>query len=233
MLFRVLIADSDSEFAQLLHEAFSLKGYVCTVVGDGKTAIDCLNKEDYSLCVLDLDLPEKDGLEVVEFIKTENLLTSFLFCSFRGDKKYRLHGLRLGAEDYLIKPIELEELLIKVDRIKFRRENILLKKMKKEFSFGNFKFDYDTKQLKYYNSISQEIEVQNLTTKDNELLGILAENMNIVVTRENILHTIWKEDDYLNARSLDVYITRLRRYLSKDESVKIITQHGVGFRLSC
>ncbi len=232
MLFRVLIADSDSEFAQLLHEAFSLKGYVCTVVGDGKTAIDCLNKGDYSLCVLDLDLPEKDGLEVVEFIKSENLSTSFLFCSFRGDKKYRLHGLRLGAEDYLIKPIELEELLIKVDRVKFRRENIPLKKMKKEFSFGNFKFDYDTKQLKYYNSISQEIEVQNLTTKDNELLRILAENMNIVVTRENILHTIWKEDDYLNARSLDVYITRLRRYLSKDESVKIITQHGVGFRLS-
>lgn len=231
MLFKVLLADNDSNFAQLLYEIFSAKGYICTIVRNGNEAIDCLRREAISLCVLDLELPEKDGLEVAEFIKKEGLDVPFIFCSQRGDKKYRLQGLRLGAEDYLVKPIELEELLIKVDRVKFRKENTIPKKVQSEFSFGNFKLNHDSKQLKFYNHISHEIEVQNLTTKENELLKLFVENMNFLITREDILRTVWSGDDYFNARSLDVYITRLRKYLRKDESVTIINHHGVGFCL--
>jgi DNA-binding response OmpR family regulator len=231
-LFKILLADTDSEYANMMRECFTKVGYSCTIVENGLEAIRLLKRESFSLCVLDVSLPDRDGFEVASYIGSVELNIPFIFCSIKNERKYRLHALRLGAEDYLIKPIDTEELLLKINNI---RKRLYLREFEKKlisYSFGNFYFDFSGRYLTYINPENQEeTQTIKLTTKEGELLRVFCEHKNAIVTREEILRTVWKNDDYFNARSMDVYITRLRRYLQLDGSVSLLNQHGIGFKL--
>lgn len=230
--FKILLAEDDAEFAKLMCDYFTQEAYVCKVVENGEKAIEALQQESFSLCILDVSMPERDGFEVASYIVNENLDLPFIFCSQRSERKYRLHGLRLGAEDYLAKPIDMEELLLKVGHIKKRVCPKSSDRKISSYSFGNFYFDYGGQILRHIDPENGEINTRKLTTKERELLRIFCEKKNEIVTREEILRSVWKNDDYFNARSMDVYITRLRKYLQIDSSVSLVNQHGVGFRLS-
>ncbi len=230
--FKILLADNDAQFTNMMSECLSQEGYVCDIAENGVEAVRRLKEKNYSLCILDVSIPKKDGFEVASYIESVELNIPFIFCTAREERKYRLHGLRLGAEDYLVKPIDTEALLLKIRNIKKRLSIQNLTKKLITYSFGNFYFDFSGRYLTYINPENQEeTQTIKLTTKEGELLRVFCEHKNAIVTREEILRTVWKNDDYFNARSMDVYITRLRRYLQLDGSVSLLNQHGIGFKL--
>ena len=222
--YQLLIAEDDINLGQILKEYLELKGYNTTLTRDGQEAVDSFKRNHYDLCILDVMMPRKDGFAVGKEIRLINPGTPFIFLTARSQQEDTLKGLQLGADDYIKKPFSMEELTLRLQAILRRADTGEPKQ--EQFKLGNYSFDYTRQQLKYANE-----EVRKLTSKEAELLLLLCQTMNKTLNRSAALKIIWGDDSYFNARSMDVYITKLRKHLKADESVNIITVHGQGFRL--
>lgn len=223
MPYKLLIAEDDRNLGAILKEYLELKGYEPVLARDGEEAIQRFQQEKFDLCLLDVMMPRKDGFAVGEEIRRMSPAVPFIFLTARSQQEDTLKGLRLGADDYIKKPFSMEELDLRLQAILKRTENAAANKQ--IYELGKLKFNYPHQELE------ADGERQKLTSKESELLLLLAQNLNKTLDRSAALKIIWGDDSYFNARSMDVYITKLRKHLAKDEKLKIVTIHGQGFRL--
>lgn len=221
---KVLLCEDDENLGMLLREYLQAKGFYADLMPDGEAGLKAFTKEKYDICVLDVMMPKKDGFALAQDIRALNADMPIVFLTAKTMKEDILEGFKLGADDYLAKPFSMEELLFRMEAILRRVKG----KKAKDVSIYNIgKFVFDT-QKQVLSSDSQDIK---LTTKESELLTLLAANTNNILERNYALKTIWIDDNYFNARSMDVYITKLRKHLKDDSSVGIINIHGKGYKL--
>ncbi|MCL2596889.1 MAG: response regulator transcription factor [Paludibacter sp.] len=221
---KILLCEDDENLGMLLREYLNTKGYYVALQPDGEAGFKTFQSEKFDLCVLDVMMPKKDGFTLAVDIRATHSEVPIIFLTAKSMKEDILQGFKIGADDYLSKPFSMEELLYRIESI-LRR--ITGKKTKEIVSYqlGEFLFDTQKQVLVRGN------EVSKLTTKESELLSLLASNTNEILERNYALKTIWVDDNYFNARSMDVYITKLRKLLAADPNVAIINIHGKGYKL--
>jgi len=221
---RILITEDDVNLGMVLSSYLTLKGYVTTLSGNGDDAIKEFARGEYDLCLVDIMMPVRDGYSLVEHIRKVNTEIPIIFMSAKSMQEDVLKGFSLLADDYIIKPFSMEELLMRIKAILRRTEGD--NKEQETFQIGEYVFDSNIQQL-----IFQD-EATKLTSKESAVLCVLCEKMGKTVNRTYILNRVWDKSDYYNARSMDVYITKLRRYLKKDPNINLLNIHGVGFKLA-
>ena len=224
---KILIVEDDSNFGNILKEYLSLNDYNITLAKNGIEGFEKFKKEEYDLCILDVMMPYKDGFTLAKEIREVNEIVPIFFLSAKHLKEDVLKGFKLGADDYLTKPFDSEVLLAKIKAILNRSKapNSLANDAF-EFAFSDFFFNSKLRFLKYKNE-----EPVKLSPKENQLLRLLVIHLNDLLPRELALNKIWRDDNYFTSRSMDVYIAKLRKYLSVDDKVQILNIHGEGFRL--
>jgi two-component system, OmpR family, response regulator len=222
---RLLLAEDDPNLGHLLQEYLQAKGYDTVLATNGKEGFEQFRKSSFDLCLLDVMMPVKDGYTLAKEIRTVNKDVPIVFLTAKSMKEDTIEGFNAGADDYITKPFSMEELLLRLKAILRRTKGGALNMEQTEFTVGDYKFDY-TRQMLEYGDKSQK-----LTSKEADLLRLLALHKNDVLDRSFALNTIWGDDSYFNSRSMDVYIAKLRKYLKNDPSVEIMNIHGRGFRL--
>jgi DNA-binding response OmpR family regulator len=223
----ILLAEDDTNLGQLLKSYLSAKEYDTILAIDGAEAMKIFKKEKFSLCLLDVMMPEMDGFTLAREIRTIDPHIPIIFLTAKNLKEDVIEGFKTGADDYLTKPFSMEELIYRIEAILRRSTKRAADVPAAEYTIGKYNFDV-TRQLLTYRDQSRK-----LTTKESELLELLCRHRNEVLERNLALKSIWIDDNYFNARSMDVYITKLRKYLSKDENVEILNIHGKGYKLLC
>jgi len=224
---RILLVEDDPNFGNVLRDYLSLNDFDVTLAKDGLEGFVLFKNNDYDLCILDVMMPRKDGFSLAQDIRKKNTQIPIVFLSAKTMKEDVLRGYQVGADDYLTKPFDSEVLLYKIRAIFQRKENEIGKSEEVfEFNIGDFYLNSKLRQL-----IFKGGEPQKLSPKENKLLKMLAQHKNDLMPRELALTKIWRDDNYFTSRSMDVYIAKLRKYLSVDEKVEIVNIHGEGFRL--
>jgi DNA-binding response OmpR family regulator len=223
----ILLAEDDPNLGQLLKNYLSVKEYETVLVTDGAQALKLFRKDKFNLCLLDVMMPEMDGFTLAREIRAIDPNIPVIFLTAKNLKQDVIEGFKSGADDYLTKPFSMEELVYRIEAILRRSSRREEEAPRDQYTVGGFTFDV-TKQLLTFQGQSQK-----LTTKESELLELLCRNRNQILERNFALKSIWIDDNYFNARSMDVYITKLRKYLSKDRKVEILNIHGKGYKLLC
>ena len=221
---KILLCEDDENLGMLLREFLQAKGFNADLFPDGDRGFKAFLKGKYDLCVLDVMMPKKDGFTLAQEIRNVNSEVPIIFLTARALKDDVLEGFKIGADDYITKPFSMEELVFRIGAI-LRRVKGKKTRDRTLYRIGSFTFDTQ-KQI-----LSREGESVKLTTKESELLGLLCAHANEILQRDYALKTIWIDDNYFNARSMDVYITKLRKHLKADENVEIINIHGKGYKL--
>lgn len=221
---KILLCEDDENLGMLLSEYLQAKNYNVTLMPDGEAGYQAFTNDKFDLCVLDVMMPKKDGFTLAQDIRKINGLVPIIFLTAKQLKEDVLEGFKIGADDYITKPFSMEELLYRIEAI-MRRISGKKNKNGNEYRLGKMTFDTQ-KQL-----LTSDLKQVKLTTKESELLTLLAQNANNILERNYALKTIWVEDNYFNARSMDVYITKLRKLLKDDPDVEIINIHGKGYKL--
>ena len=221
---KILYVEDDEVLSFVTKDNLELSGYEIQHCINGKTALKSFRTEKFDLCILDVMLPEMDGFQVAKEIRKLNREVPILFLSAKSMKEDRLHGLRLGADDYITKPFSIEELLLKIE-VFIKRKYLSLPPNEDRSKIGEYEYDHRNLKLGY------KEDTRSLTQKEGDLLQLLVQNKNNILKRSEILEKLWGQDDYFLGRSMDVFISRLRKYLSGDPNIKIENIHGVGFRL--
>lgn len=221
---RILLCEDDENLGMLLREYLQAKGFAADLFPDGDQGYKAFIKGKYDLCVLDVMMPEKDGFQVAQEIRNVNSEVPIIFLSARTMKEDILSGFKIGADDYIPKPFSMEELVFRIEAI-LRRVRGKRDKNITMFQLGKFTFDTQKQTLIMGDKTTK------LTTKESELLTLLCNHANEILERNYALKTIWIDDNYFNARSMDVYITKLRKHLREDPSIEIINIHGKGYKL--
>ena len=222
----ILLCEDDENLGMLLREYVQAKGFSCDLYGDGEAGYKAFLKGRYDFCILDVMMPKKDGFTLASDIRSINQDIPIIFLTAKSLKEDVLEGFKIGGDDYITKPFSMEELLLRIEAI-LRRVKGNNGKDVSVYRFGSFVFDVKTQQL------SRGDEVIKLTTKENDLLRLLCSHANDILERNFALKTIWADDNYFNARSMDVYITKLRKHLKSDPTLEIINIHGRGYKLVC
>ena len=222
---KLLIVEDDPSLGQILNEFLQIKGYDTTLVTDGEQGLVTFNQHSFDMCLLDVMMPKKDGFTLAKQIRENDTLTPFIFITAKNMKEDTIAGLKAGADDYITKPFSMEELTLRIEAILRRTKGNSNVQDTSKFQFSDFHFDAETRIL---NKDQEDIQ---LTTKESELLRLLLINQNMVLSRSEALKKIWGDDSYFNARSMDVYVAKLRKLLKEDETVSILTIHGQGFKL--
>ena len=221
---KILLCEDDENLGMLLREYLQAKNFDTELCPDGEAGYNSFKKNRFDLCVFDVMMPKKDGFTLAREIREIDQEIPIIFLTAKVMKEDVLEGFKIGADDYLPKPFSMEELTMRIEAILKRVRG---KKIKEQavYKIGSFTFDTQ-KQI-----LSRGDEQKKLTTKESELLGLLCAYSNDVLQRDFALKTIWIDDNYFNARSMDVYITKLRKLLKADENVEIINIHGRGYKL--
>ena len=222
---KLLLAEDDENLGLLLREYLIAKGYDADLYPDGEIAYKGFMKEHYDICILDIMMPKKDGFTLAKDIRIVNAEIPILFLTAKNMKEDVLEGFKLGADDYITKPFSMEELILRIEAILRRTSHDNLALTQQVFTLGKFSFD----TLKQ--TLTEGETVVKLTTKESDLLKLLCQNANKILERNYALKSIWIDDNYFNARSMDVYITKLRKHLKSEETVEIINVHGKGYKL--
>lgn len=220
----VLLAEDDENLGTLLNTFLKNKGYQVDLARNGKIALEKFNKGNYDFLILDVMMPEIDGFTVAREIREIDKNIPILFLTAKSMKEDKLKGFEIGADDYLTKPFSMEELVARIEAI-LKRSGFEREIDSAQFNIGKFTFDSDKRLL------IKDGESQKLTTKENQLLKLLAKNKSEVLDRQAALRAIWGDDNYFNGRSMDVYIAKLRKMLKDDEAIEIMNIHGKGFKL--
>jgi DNA-binding response OmpR family regulator len=221
---KLLVVEDDPNLGQILSDYLRLKDYDPTLCIDGEAGLEAFKNSTYDLCLLDIMMPKKDGLTLAKEIRLLDKDTPIIFLTAKTLKEDTIEGFRAGADDYITKPFSMEELLLRIHAV-LRRSLKTEKQQKTIYTFGKSTFDYDKQALQ----IGED--TIKLTNKESQLLRLLCQNKNEKLDRSAALKMIWRDDSYFNARSMDVYIAKLRKYLKKDDSISIITMHGEGFKM--
>ena len=221
---KILLCEDDENLGMLLKEYLQVKNYDADLFPDGELGYKAFVKGKYDLCIFDVMMPKKDGFSLAQDIRVVDKKVPIIFLSAKTLKEDILEGFKIGADDYITKPFSMEELIFRIEAI-LRRINSAKEKNQTFFKLGEFTFDAQKKVLKIGDKETR------LTTKENELLHLLAQNGNNILERNYTLKTIWVDDNYFNARSMDVYITKLRKLLKDDPNVGILNVHGKGYKL--
>ena len=222
---KILLAEDDENLGALLREYLVAKGLKTDLYVNGLLALEGFKKGHYDICILDVMMPKMDGFTLAREIKKINGNIPFIFLTAKSLKDDVIEGFSVGADDYMTKPFSMEELLFRIKAILRRTSSNSASEKDDIFTIGEYEFDSQKQILKYGD------KEHKLTTKESELLKLLCNNMNNVLERNFALKTIWQEDSYFNARSMDVYITKLRKYLKDDTSIQILNIHGKGYKL--
>ncbi len=224
---KILLAEDDRNLGGILRTYLEAKGFSVRLCVNGQEAFDAFNKEPFDFCILDVMMPIKDGFTVASDIRQIDSRIPILFLTAKSQEEDKLKGFQSGGDDYLTKPFSMEELLARVEAI-MRRINVAggaSQSANGAFEIGKSKFDYN-RQILTING--KELK---LTSKETELLKLLCDHKNQTLDRSFALNRIWHNDSYFNARSMDVYIAKLRKYLKEDPSLELINVHGIGFKL--
>lgn len=222
---KILLAEDDTNLGMLLKEYLRAKGFDATLCEDGEVAYDTFLDQSFDICILDVIMPKKDGFTLAKDIRLVNHNIPIIFLTAKNTKEDIIEGFKVGADDYMTKPFSMEELLLRIEAILRRTKGFEQKEQQDIFKLGSLVFDSRKQAL-----IDGDDE-RRLTTKESELLKLLCLNVNKVLERNYALRNIWADDNYFNARSMDVYITKLRKHLRKEPSVEIINVHGKGYKL--
>ena len=221
---KIMLCEDDENLGMLLREYLQAKGFSAELYPDGEAGYRAFMKQKYDICILDVMMPKKDGFTLAQEIRQANADVPIIFLTAKQLKEDILEGFKIGADDYITKPFSTEELVFRVEAI-LRRVRGKKNKESSVYRVGNFTFDTQ-KQL-----LTIGDKQTKLTTKENELLALLCSHANEILQRDFALKTIWIDDNYFNARSMDVYITKLRKHLKDDPQIEIINIHGKGYKL--
>jgi DNA-binding response OmpR family regulator len=224
---RILLAEDDRNLGTLLRNYLAAKNYETTLFSTGRQALEAYSPGLFDLCILDIMMPEMDGISVAKTIRKADPAIPVIFLTAKNLEEDIIEGFKSGADDYITKPFSMEELLYRIEAIFRRTAGTVAAKEEEICQIGEYVFD-NKRQI-----LTIGDDQINLTTKESELLELLFKHKNEMLERNYALKSIWIDDNYFNARSMDVYITRLRKYLKKDPAVRILNIHGKGYRLIC
>jgi two-component system, OmpR family, response regulator len=222
---QILLCEDDTNLGMVLKNYLELNDYDVTLERDGKLGLAAFQRQKFDLCLLDVMMPNMDGFTLAEEIRDVNPDVPLFFLSAKTMKDDIIQGYKLGADDYITKPFDSEVLLHKIKAILKRNEELHREEVNAEYDLGKYHFNPRLREL------TIEGKTQTLSPKENELLKMLAEYKNDLLSREIALKKIWGSDTYFNGRSMDVYIAKLRKYLKEDPALEIVNIHGNGFRL--
>ncbi|MCG6186068.1 response regulator transcription factor [Maribellus maritimus] len=227
-VYTILLVEDDDALRFIVKDNLEQNNYNVLVAEDGEKAIQLFSKNNFDLIILDVMLPKVDGFQVAKKIREQNEHVPIIFLTARSMTEDKIAGLTIGGDDYIPKPFSMEELLLKIKIFLKRSQTVPIGEefQTKNIKIGNFIFQPD--EL----SLSINGDVRSLTLKEAELVKYFAENANKVLGRNDILENVWGSNDYFLGRSLDVFISRLRKYFKADPSIKITNLHGIGFRFS-
>lgn len=220
----ILLAEDDVNLGHLLQTFLKSKGYNVSLAQNGKIAFEKFNSGSFQFCILDVMMPEMDGITLAKEIREIDKKVPILFLTAKSMKEDKLEGFSAGADDYLTKPFAMEELLARITAI-LRRTEDTKPSNDDSYQVGTIKYEPEVRLLHL------KEEVKKLTTKENQLLHLLVKNKNEILDRQATLRAIWGDDNYFNGRSMDVYIAKLRKLLKEDQSIEILNVHGKGFKL--
>ena len=226
---KILIVEDDPNFGSILRDYLNLNDYKVTLAKNGIEGLEKFKSNKFDLCILDIMMPYKDGFTLAKEIREKNENIPIFFLTARSLKEDVLKGFKIGADDYLTKPFDSEVLLAKIKNILNRKtytNSMNENSLKFEYKFGEFNFNSKIRELKYKSNSPIK-----LSPKENKLLELLVLNINDLLPRDMALNKIWRDETYFTSRSMDVYIAKLRKYLSLDSNIEIINIHGEGFRL--
>lgn len=224
---RVLVVEDDKNLGIILSEYLIAKNYETSLAEDGEQGYELFSSGEFDLCILDVMMPKKDGFTLAKEIRLTDKNIPIIFLTAKSMKEDTIEGFNVGGDDYITKPFSMEELLVRIQAILRRTAKGQGSEETVIFKIGQFSFDA-RKQV-----LNSDQSNHKLTSKENELLRLLVLNKNETLERTEALKLIWKDDSYFNSRSMDVYITKLRKYLKEDSSIEIVNVHGQGFRLQC
>ena len=223
---KILVIEDDPNLGYILQESLELQGFEVVRCEDGESGHSAFLNEKFDLCLIDVMLPKKDGFTLAREIREIDQNIPIIFLTAKSLKEDRIEGFKIGGDDYITKPFSMEELILRIQAIIKRSKNSQSANQKqKSFVIGNYVFEYDQQTLLF------QQKQQKLTHKESELLRLLCLNLNQILDREIALKQIWGDDSFFTARSMDVYITKLRKYLSDDNRIEIMNVHGKGFKL--
>jgi len=223
--FKILYTEDDETLAFLTKDNLEQNNYHVVHCCDGQSGLQNFKKEKFDICIFDIMMPKMDGFDLATEVRKLNTDIPIIFLSAKTLKEDRIKGLRLGADDYLVKPFSIEELLLKIE-IFLKRSQKNVPSEKSVYEIGKYKFD--TNNFILFN----DAEKISLTQREAELLKLFLDNKNLVLKREQILTALWGTDDYFMGRSLDVFISRLRKILTNEKGISIENLHGIGFRFA-
>lgn len=225
---KILLVEDDPNFGKILKDYLTINNYEISLAVNGIEGFEKFNKSEFDLCILDIMMPFKDGFTLAEEIREIDEDVPIVFLTAKSLKDDIIKGFKIGADDYLIKPFDSEILLLKIKSI-FKRKLIEDSKVetKEQYNFSSFVYNSKFRTLKF-----KEEEEINLSPKESKLLQLLLQNTNDLTSREEALVKIWNDDNYFTSRSMDVYVTKIRKYLKKDPTISIENIHGKGFKLN-
>ncbi|MCS6981309.1 MAG: response regulator transcription factor [Flavobacteriales bacterium] len=224
-IYRLLLVEDEENIGHIVTDFLTNKGYDVTWAKDGREGSDLALYNTFDLCILDVMLPFKNGFDLAREIRKAHPDMPIIFLTAKNMPENKMEGFELGADDYISKPFLMDELAARINAVLRRVHQASKPPSAKVFKIGKYEFDPITQELRLGEN------KRKLTAKESELLRLLCQNMNRVLERNFALRNIWREDSYFNARSMDVYITKLRKYLSEDPSVALLNVHGKGFKL--
>ena len=227
MKYNILLVEDDENLGFMLQDNLRMADYQVRLCRDGDKGLTAFHNEDFHLCVFDVMLPNRDGFTLAEDIRKYNKKVPIIFLTAKNQKEHRIQGFKLGGDDYITKPFSLEEFLLRIEAVLKRvYDRPSTSDSNASFHIGIYKFDAQNRRL-----TSQSNE-HRLTNKESKLLKLLAQNINQIAERDVIMKVIWEDEGYFAARSLDVFISKLRKYFKEDPGVSIDNIHGIGYRLS-
>ncbi|HRI79746.1 MAG TPA: response regulator transcription factor [Cyclobacteriaceae bacterium] len=223
MSARILLVEDDPNLGFVMKDNLNSKGYRVTLCQDGEEGLKMYIDQAYDLCIFDIMLPRRDGFSLAETIRKKNSTVPILFVTAKNLLEDKVRGFTLGADDYIVKPFSMEELVLRIEV--FLKRSAGVPSLTETFYLGQFTFD--CRNLTLIHPQGQKV----LTQKEADVLRLLCRNKDRVLKREEILKSVWGDDDYFLGRSLDVFISKLRKYMKEDPSVEIVNYHGVGFKM--
>jgi DNA-binding response OmpR family regulator len=225
---KILLVEDDQNFGDVLHHYLEMNDFDVTLAVDGVQGFEAFKKGKFDLCIFDVMMPKKDGFQLAKDVRERDAIVPIIFLTAKTLKEDVLQGFKIGADDYISKPFNPDELLFRIQAVLKRTAPKNEKDEIKEFTIGKYHFNFPLRILTYNNETNSKVK---LSPKEAQLLQMFCVHVNDVLPRSEALTKIWVEDNYFTARSMDVFVTKLRKYLSMDDCIEIVNIHGNGFQL--